>query len=69
MKVMLKKILCFFGKHDYYVIKNYSSYARKVGCRQCPKAWAMNDQVRGFIEWNGEFEDLYENVLPFIKGA
>ena len=36
---------------------------------RCHKMWAMNDQVRGFIEWDGEFEDLYENILPAIKGS
>jgi len=55
-------VMCRFGKHKYYVIKEYSKTVRKVGCRNCEKVWGMNDRVKSLLEWDGELEELHEGT-------
>lgn len=53
------KLLCFFG-HKYRVMKAFNFTARCVTCERCKKFWAMNDEVRAFVPWDGTFSKLHE---------
>lgn len=52
-------VICFLFGHKYYVARVMNPRARKVGCARCGKFWAMHDPTRSFLEWDGEFEELY----------
>ena len=59
----MKKILCFIFGHRYFVIKKFSYTVRKVGCSRCGNKWGMNDEVKVFIEWDWELEELHKDVV------
>jgi hypothetical protein len=63
---LLNRIKCAIGKHAYYEIKKYSISTRKVGCRHCEKTWAMNDDIRAFVPWGKEFDDMYDLINKTI---
>jgi hypothetical protein len=63
---------CAFGKHKYEVIQKFGPKARRVGCPCCGGEWAMNDEFKAFVEWDGCFAELYqsygyETVVPWWK--
>lgn len=57
--IWIKKIKHIFGRHDYFVIKNFSFHCRKVGCKFCKKKWAMNDRTKSLLEWDSSFQELH----------
>jgi hypothetical protein len=56
---MLGRIICAIFGHKYVVERVLNEHARKVGCTRCSKHWAMHDPTRSFVEWDGEFEEMY----------
>jgi hypothetical protein len=44
------------------VIKNFTSYSRKVYCTNCKKYYAMNDDVQGFLPWDSDFARFYREL-------
>jgi len=57
------KFLCIFG-HKLYVKKAFTYSTRCVGCRRCNNFWAMSDEVKAFLPWDGEFAEMY-NFSPY----
>ena len=55
----MNRLLCFLFGHKYFIIKRFSPVARKVGCDRCLKEWAMQDTYQAFLEWDGDFDELY----------
>ena len=66
---MIARLCCLVFGHKYVVERLFSPIARKVGCTRCGSSWAMNDRVRAFVPWDGEFEDLYRTICqwPGVK--
>jgi hypothetical protein len=58
----LKKLICALVGHRYVVQRVFSPTSRKVCCTRCGKEWGMNDSVRAFVPWDGELEQLYQNI-------
>ena len=58
----MKKLLCFIFGHRYFVIKEFSHTVRKVGCSRCGEKWGMNDEVKAFITWDDELEELHSET-------
>ena len=56
---MFERILCAIFGHRYVVERQLNDHARKVGCTRCRGHWAMHDPTRSFVEWSGEFDELY----------
>ena len=55
------KILCYFGKHDYFMIKRFKGFASaKLGCKRCDRQWGINFAVKALIPWDLELQDMYE---------
>jgi len=52
-------LACWFWGHDYVVIREFGPAERMVGCRRCGQKWAMNDRVKTFVPWTGEFTEMY----------
>ena len=67
--ILVKRIvICrILRRHKYFIIKEYSKTVRKVGCRYCGKVWGMNDRVKAFVEWDGELEEISENLIKRNK--
>jgi hypothetical protein len=59
---MIERILCALFRHRYIVEKRLSESCRKIGCTRCNKKWAMNDEVRAFLPWDSDFENLYKVI-------
>ena len=57
---MIERLMCALFGHRYITQLTFSPTSRKVGCTRCEKEWAMNDSVRAFVDWSGEFEELYK---------
>jgi hypothetical protein len=57
---MLAALWCFLFGHRYEVWQNFSRTSRRVVCGHCHGDWAMNDEVRAFVPWSGEFAAMYE---------
>lgn len=57
---MIERLMCALFGHKYVTQLTFSPTSRKVGCTRCEREWAMNDSVRAFVDWSGEFEDLYK---------
>lgn len=56
----MKRLLCFIFGHNLRVLKAFSFKSRCVMCRRCRYIWAMNDENRALLPWNGEFAELYK---------
>ena len=59
MRLALASAWCLIAGHRYVVTRRFSAVSRQVGCTRCHRLWAMNDNVRAFVPWDGEFEELY----------
>lgn len=57
---MIERLMCALLGHKYITQLTFSPTSRKVGCTRCEREWAMNDSVRAFVDWSGEFEELYK---------
>ena len=57
---MMERLICALFGHKYVTQLTFSPTSRKVGCTRCEREWAMNDSVRAFVDWSGEFEELYK---------
>jgi hypothetical protein len=57
---MIERLMCALFGHKYVIQLTFSPTSRKVGCTRCKREWAMNDSVRAFVDWSGEFEELYK---------
>ena len=57
---MIERLMCALFGHKYVIQLTFSPTSRKVGCTRCEREWAMNDSVRAFVDWSGEFEELYK---------
>lgn len=53
------KIICAVIGHKYFVSQRFGRSERKVGCSRCNRAWAMHDDVRAFLPWDSDFDELY----------
>ena len=56
---MVKRLMCAAFGHNYVVERVLNHGARKVGCTRCGKHWAMHDETRSFVPWDGDFEAMY----------
>ena len=63
MRTLWNKLLCLFGQHSYYKIKELSDYSVKVGCTSCAKMWGMHHPTKSFVEWDTDFEDIYTSKI------
>lgn len=59
---MFERLICAVAGHRYVVQRVFSSTSRKVGCTRCDREWGMNDSVKAFVPWDGEFEQLYRDI-------
>jgi len=57
---MIERIMCALFGHRYVVERVLNPRARKVGCTRCRRHWAMHDQTKSFLEWDDEFELMYQ---------
>jgi hypothetical protein len=56
----MNKWLCWMFGHQYYVIQEFESWSRRIGCLRCGQTWGMNDHVQALLPWDKELEELYE---------
>lgn len=59
---MIERLLCALFGHRYIVARVFSPESRQVTCTRCQRLWAMNDNVRAFVPWDGSFEQLYRTL-------
>jgi len=59
---MFEKLKCKVFGHDYFVIQKFSKTERRIGCRKCSKTWAMSDTQGCLLDWDGEFEEMCEDM-------
>lgn len=59
---MIERLLCAIFNHRYVVLMQFSPTSKRIGCTRCNKEWAMNDSVRSFVPWDGEFEEMYKLI-------
>jgi 3'-phosphoadenosine 5'-phosphosulfate sulfotransferase (PAPS reductase)/FAD synthetase len=64
---MLDKIKCIIMGHNYYAIQKFSKTERRVGCHNCTSEWGMNDRTSSLVDWDGELEEMYEDMGHEIK--
>ena len=58
----INQLLCALFRHRYVIEKRFSTSTRKIGCTRCDKKWAMNDDVRAFLPWDSDFDELYKFI-------
>ena len=56
----MMRFYCWIFGHRYEVWQHFSRTSRRVVCSRCHGDWAMNDEVRAFVPWSGEFAQMYE---------
>lgn len=52
-------MLCKLLGHKYIIVEQLSSSAKKIGCSECDKKWAMHAPTKSFLEWDEELAALY----------
>ena len=60
IKRRMKGMACVIFGHNYRVLRRMTATQRKVGCARCKETWAMCDETRSLVEWDGVFEEMYE---------
>ena len=68
MRKMWNQLLCLFGHHSYYKIKELSDYSVQVGCTSCSKQWGMHHPTKSFVEWGEDMEEVYTTIDKCKKG-
>jgi len=63
----MNRLICWILGHEYFVIQTFGRTSRRVGCKKCKKQWGMNDRVKVFVRWDGEFAEMYEMFGYKIK--
>ena len=53
-------MFCFIIGHKYKIVKRFNRMSRCVHCERCGTFWAMNDEMKAFVPWSGEFGELYD---------
>ena len=63
VEIIMSKIICFLFGHKLEVVKGYDTHSgcRKLYCLRCKRYYGINDNVRLFIPWDFELEDLYKS--------
>lgn len=64
---MFERLFCAIFGHKYFVERKLSEHARKVGCLQCDRKWAMHDPTKSFLPWDEEFEAFYGRNGPLSE--
>lgn len=54
-----RKIKCYFKGHNFRVVQVFRPGSRRIKCRRCGLDMGMNDDVRAYIPWTPDLEDLY----------
>lgn len=67
MSQLLKRLHCWLTNHRLEVWQVFTPWSRRVICTRCGGDWGMNDEVRSFIPWNGELEDVYRVMGKTIR--
>ena len=62
MSVYWQRFLCLVFGHRLHVKQHFTKHSRRVVCLCCDGDWAMNDDVRSFLKWDSEFEELYKTL-------
>jgi len=57
----MKKWLCFFFGHRYWVAQELTAWSRRLCCKRCGQMFAMNDDCKALVPWDAEFHRLYES--------
>ena len=60
MKTIIQILCALFG-HKYVVLRVFNPGARQVGCTRCNRKWAMHDNTRSFVDWDGDLESIYRS--------
>lgn len=63
----VKKLICWLFGHNYMYYREFSYTSRCVKCPRCNRFWAMNDEVKALIPWDGTFSELYNWEPPKTK--
>lgn len=63
----MNEFLCFLLGHKYKLAQKLSNESRRICCTRCRKSFAMNDDVRAVVEWDGSFHRMYESHGVSIK--
>ena len=58
---LIRRLLCAFFGHDYFLVQEFGPHSRRLGCRHCDGDWGMNDDARAIVEWGPEFEEMYRS--------
>ena len=56
----MKKLICKLMNHSLEVVKTFDYTSRCCHCKRCGQYFAMNDNVKAFLPWDGEFSALYK---------
>ena len=59
IKRWVKRTACAWFGHEYFVLRRMTAKQRKVGCARCKATWAMCDETRSLVAWDGVFEEMY----------
>lgn len=59
---MIERLICAVLSHRYFVEREFSPQDRRLGCHRCRQLFAMNDNVRLVLPWDGSFETLYRTT-------
>jgi hypothetical protein len=60
IKRWVKSVACVIFGHNYRVLRRMTATQRKVGCARCKETWAMCDETRSLVAWDGVFEEMYK---------
>jgi hypothetical protein len=55
-------LICWMRGHEYAIWQAFTPRSRRVYCERCQKDWGMNDDVRAFIPWDSEIEQMYATM-------
>lgn len=68
IKWLVRFVFCkLLNCHDFFLVQNFTSYSRRIGCYRCKQTFGMNDDVRAVLPWDNDFANMYRTLGHTVK--
>lgn len=64
-RITMKRIICLFLGHKYYLVRVLTDNGKLVGCKRCGKFYGVNDDVRAILPFDKDLCNLYTSLKTY----
>jgi len=60
-------IKCWFGYHQYFVLRPLSEWSDLLACEKCKKLFCYNKSEKILLSYNSDFEKFYIDIKEMTE--